>query len=271
MQILRCVKDGVVFYRAEGLDCETAVHGFSTRLGGVSSAPFDSLNLGLDRGDTDQNVAENCRRFCSAIGAGPRLDHLVCAKQVHSDAIRTVTTADAGKGFLLERDYEADGLVTDVPGLMLMIFSADCIPVLLHDPIRKVVGACHAGWRGTALGIAAKTVNKMQSVYGCNPADLRCAIGPGISRCCFETDHDVPEAMKQALGTGADKFIEKNDSEKFHVDLKAINRYWLQSTGVPTEQIAVSDACTACDMTTFFSHRRTGNARGSLAAVIGLI
>lgn len=271
MEVSRCIKDGVVFYRAEGLDCGTAVHGFSTRLGGVSSAPFDSLNLGLDRGDMHRNMEENCRRFCLAIGASPRFDRLVCAKQVHSDVIRTVTMADAGKGFLLERDYEADGLVTDIPGLMLMIFSADCIPVLLHDPIRKVVGACHAGWRGTALGIAAKTVTKMQLVYGCNPADLRCAIGPGISRCCFETDRDVPEAMKQALGTEADKFIAANGSGKFHVDLKGINRHWLQSAGVPTEQIAVSNACTACDTTTFFSHRQTGNARGSLAAVIGLL
>lgn len=271
MQISRCTKGDVVFYRAEGLNCETAVHGFSTRLGGVSSAPFDSLNLGLDRGDMPQRVAENCRRFCSAIGANSRLDRLVCAKQVHSDSIRTVTMADAGKGFFLDRDYEADGLITDVPGLMLMVFSADCIPVLLHDPVRRVVGACHAGWRGTALGIAAKTVKKMQSVYGCNPADLLCAIGPGISQCCFETNGDVPEAMKHALGTTADRFIAAENSGKFHVDLKAINQHWLQLAGVPADQIAVSDACTACDEKTFFSHRRDGNARGSLSAVIGLV
>ncbi len=271
MQFSRCVKDDIVFYRAENLNCETAVHGFSTRLGGVSSAPFDSLNLGLDRGDLRQRVEENCRLFCTAIGASPRLDRIVCAKQVHSDTVRTVTMADAGKGFLLDRDYEADGLITDIPGLKLMIFSADCIPVLLHDPVRRVIGACHAGWRGTALGIAAKTAEKMQSVYGCNPADLRCAIGPGISLCCFETNRDVPEAMKQALGTDADRFITENDSGKFHIDLKAINRYWLQSAGVPADQIAVSSACTACDTKTFFSHRRTGNARGSLAAVIELI
>jgi polyphenol oxidase len=271
MQVSRYDKNGVAFYAAENFNCGGATHGFSTRLGGVSESPFDSLNLGLDRGDDPLCVEENFRRFCAAIGAEQDPAKLVCSKQVHADRVRTVTLTDAGKGLVRERDYEADGLITDVPGLPLVIFSADCISVLLHDPVRRVVGACHAGWRGTALGIAAKTVQRMQEVYGCDPKDIRGAIGAGISRCCFETDADVPNAMRQALGDAAEAFIDAHPNGKFHVDLKGINRHWLLSVGVPAEQIAVCDACTACDTNTFFSHRRTGNARGSLAAVIELL
>ena len=271
MQVFRQERQGVPFYAADELNCGSAVHGFSTRLGGVSRPPFDTLDLGLGRGDDPADVAENFHRFCAAIGASEDPGQLVCSRQVHTDTVRTVTTADAGKGLVRERDYEADGLITDGPGLALVIFSADCIPVLFHDPVRRVVGACHAGWRGTALGIARRTVERMGEIYGTDPADVRCAIGPGISRCCFETDGDVPEAMRRALGSAAEPFIDVHPNGKFHVDLKAINRHWLLSAGVPAEHIAVCEACTACDTTTFFSHRRTGNARGSLAAVIGLL
>ena len=262
-------RDGVVYLSAEGLDCSSAVHGFSTRLGGVSRPPFDSLNLGFSRGDDPACVHENYRRFCAAVGV--KKDRLVCSKQVHLDHVLRVTGADAGKGIDRERDYEADGLITDEPGLGLVIFSADCIPVLLHDPVGRAVGACHCGWRGTALGIAAKTVRRMAEEFGTDPANLRCAIGPGISRCCFETDSDVPAAMREALGEAAEPFLTDHHNGKYHVDLKGINRHWLVSAGVRPENIAVSNRCTACELDTFFSHRRTGQARGSLAAVIGLL
>ena len=271
MQFARQEREGVPFYAAGELNCGGAVHGFSTRLGGVSKSPFDSLDLGLGRGDDPADVAENFRRFCAAIGAEESPARLVCSKQVHTDTVRTVTMADAGKGLLRERDYEADGLMTDVPGLVLAVFSADCIPILFHDPVRRVVAACHAGWRGTAMGIARKTVQRMGEVYGSDPGDIRCAIGPGISRCCFETDDDVPSAMRAALGNETEAFIDTHPNGKFHVDLKGINRHWLLSAGVPVEQITICSACTACDTATFFSHRRTGNARGSLAALIQLL
>lgn len=266
MSFERMTRSGVTFYRAEGLG---TVHGFSTRLGGVSAPPFDTLNLGLSQGDDPACVRENFRRFCAAVGAD--VDRMVVTHQVHQDNVRIATSADAGKGLDRERDYDVDGLITNERGLPLVIHSADCIPVLLHDPVKQVIGACHAGWRGTALGIARRTVERMGEIYGTDPADVRCAIGPGISRCCFETDGDVPEAMRRALGSAAEPFIDVHPNGKFHVDLKAINRHWLLSAGVPAEHIAVCEACTACDTTTFFSHRRTGNARGSLAAVIGLL
>ena len=265
MQFERAQRNGVTFYRVEGLG---TVHGFSTRLGGVSTPPFDTLNLGLSQGDDPACVRENFRRFCAAVGAD--LSRMVVTHQVHRDDIRIATSADAGKGLDRERDYEVDGLITNERGLPLVIHTADCIPVLLHDPVRGVIGACHAGWRGTALGIAAKTAQKMAEVYGTNPADLRCAIGPGISRCCFETRTDVPEAMRNALGSAAEDFIDDHGDGSFHVDLKEINRWWLHKAGVPLEQIAVAEACTACDLNTFFSHRRMGAARGAMAAMIEL-
>lgn len=265
MHFERVERAGVTYYRAEGLG---TVHGFSTRLGGVSAPPFDTLNLGLSQGDDPACVRRNFERFCAAVGVSS--DRLVMTHQVHRDDIRIAASADAGKGLDRERDYDVDGLITNERDLPLVIHSADCIPVLLHDPVKGVIGACHAGWRGTALGIAAKTARKMAEVYGTNPADLRCAIGPGISRCCFETRADVPEAMRDALGDAAESFIDDHGDGSFYVDLKGINRWWLHSAGVPLEQIAVSDACTACHLDTFFSHRRMGTARGTMAAVIAL-
>lgn len=261
-------QNGLDILQAEGFTDAGAVHGFSTRRGGVSTGPLASLNLGIGRGDKLENVRENCRRFCAAIGADDQ--KLVMSKQVHRDAIRVCTMADAGKGLEKPRDYEADGLVTDVPGLPLMIFSADCIPILLYDPVRRVVGACHGGWRGTVLGIAGKTVRKMCEVYGCRAEDLRAAIGPGISKCCFETHADVPDAMRKAMGKEAEDFITPLPTGKFLVDLKGMNGRWMEKAGVFSDKIVISDDCTSCHPAIYWSHRHTGNARGSLAAVIQL-
>ena len=260
-------KNGLTILTADTLS--GVCHGFSTRPGGVSPAPWDSLNLGVGRGDEIARVQENYRRFCAALGTD--VNRVVLSKQIHEDVVRHVTEADAGKGLWRDRDYPSvDGMVTDVLHLPLVVFSADCNVVLLHDPVRKAIGACHAGWRGTALGIAAKTARRMAEVYGTDPADLHCAIGPGISRCCFETRADVPEAVRAALGDAAADFIDDHGDGSFHVDLKGINRWWLRSVGVPPEQIEVCQACTACDLNTFFSHRRMGTARGAMAAIIEL-
>jgi YfiH family protein len=262
-------ENGLDWLSAEGLTDEKAVHGFSTRLGGVSTGCLSSLNLGVSRGDTLDNVRENYRRFCGAIGA--KSEGLVFSHQVHLDEVRVCTMEDAGKGIDRHRDYDADGLITDVPGLPLVIFSADCIPILFYDPVRRVVGGSHAGWRGTALGIAGKTVKKMQDVYGCRPADIRCAIGAGISRCCFETHADVPQAMLEAMGEDARPFIDTLPTGKYRVDLKGINAYWLEKAGILKEKIVISDDCTSCHPDIYWSHRHTGSARGSMAAVIQLL
>ena len=161
----------------------------------------------------------------------------------------------------------ADALVTDVPGIPLIVFSADCNVLLLHDPVRRVIGAAHAGWRGTAAGIAAETVRVMAEDYGCDPADLRAAIGPAIGPCCFETDGDVPEALRAALGAAAEPFMAWNGS-KWHIDLKAVNALWLQKAGVT--HIDICDHCTACRPDLYWSHRKMGLRRGEQAALIAL-
>ena len=258
------IKNGLTILTADTLS--GVCHGFSTRPGGVSPAPWDSLDLGVGRGDDIENVRENYRRFCAALGTD--VNRVVLSKQIHEDVVRHVTEADAGKGLWRDRDYPSvDGMVTDIPHLPLVVFSADCNVVLLHDPVRSAIGACHAGWRGTALGIAAKTVREMTRLFGCDPADIRAAIGPAIGQCCFETDGDVPEALRAALGGEAAPYITWN-GRKYHIDLKAINALWLRKSGVT--QIDISDDCTACRADLYWSHRRHGNARGSQIAMISL-
>jgi YfiH family protein len=259
---------GPELLQAVGLTDAHAVHCFTTRKGGVSTGPLSSLNLGPSRGDRPESVAENFRRVCAALGTKP--EGLVLSHQVHRDNVRVCTAADAGKGYCTVRDYDADGLVTDVPGLTLTIFGADCIPILFYDPVRRVVGACHGGWRGTALDIAGKTVRRLREVYGTNPTDLRCAIGPGICPKCFETDPDVPEALREALGPVCEPCITPLGHGRFQVDLKGIHRRCLEKAGVLAEKIVISDDCTACRPDIYWSHRVAGDRRGVQAALIAL-
>ena len=259
-------KHGVPLRISDALDDPAIVHGFSTRLGGVSPAPWDSLNLDDRRGDDLANVQENFRRLCAALDVD--VQRIVLSRQVHRDDVRTVTADDCGKGLWRMQDYDsADALITDVPHIPLVVFSADCNVILLHDPVRRAIGAAHAGWRGTALGIAAKTVREMQRIFGCDPADIRAAIGPAIGQCCFETDGDVPAALHAALGDEAEPYITWN-GRKYHIDLKAINALWLRKSGVT--QIDVSGDCTACRTDLYWSHRKHGGERGSQIAMISL-
>lgn len=241
-------------------------HGFSTRLGGVSEGHLASLNLGCHRGDDPQRVRENYRRFCAAVGVEP--DSVVMTRQVHGTQVRPVTGADRKSDVMDESFVEADGLVTDVPGVTLVIFTADCIPILLFDPVRRVAAAVHAGWRGTAGAIAAQGVQAMEG-YGCKPGDIRAAIGPGIGPCCFETDADVPQAMAQRLGDLAAPYMSKT-GEKWRVDLKGINRAVLLDAGVAGEHIDLSEDCTCCLPERYWSHRYTKGLRGSQGAAIAL-
>ena len=268
MALIRRQAGDLIYHVAEHLASIPAVgHGFSTRLGGVSTGILASLNLRSAEasGDRPERVAENYRRFCAAIGADAERAVLSC--QVHRDTVRVVTEQDAGKGLVCPRDYEADALITNVPELPLFVFSADCIVLLLCDPEVGCVGAVHAGWRGTALEITRRTVERMAEIYGSNPAHIRAAIGPGIGVCCFETDDDVPLAMKRASGAEAEPFLHRS-GKKWKVDLKGINRRQLELAGIPAEQIEVSDLCTACHPELYWSHRKMGNARGVQGAAI---
>jgi len=270
MKVTATQHNGLTVYTADGFTAAGGVtHGFSTRQGGVSEGIYASLNLGMNRGDDPARVRENYSRFCGVLGVSPR--HLVFSRQVHEAAVRTVTSADLGKGLDREIDYTADALMTDIPGVALTIFSADCLPVLLYDPVRRVAAAAHAGWRGTARGIIENTVGRMEEVYGCHPGDILAAIGPGISKCCFETGADVPNAMTESMGAAALPFIEPLPAGKFRVDLKGINAYRLERAGLSAQNIALSDACTVCRSDQLWSHRVTQGERGSMAAVIALI
>lgn len=243
-------------------DTLTARHAFSTRYGGVSTGDLDSLNLGVHRGDRPGNVLENYRRLGRAVGFSVR--DLVFTRQIHTDQVRIVTAADRGQGLFFPAP-DCDGLITNTPGVALAAFSADCTPILLFDPAAGAVGAVHAGWRGTALGIVRRAVEAMEDAFGVDPKNLRAAIGPCIGKCCFETRGDVPDAMRAALGERAQPAITRS-GETYRVDLKLLNALWLREAGV--EQIDVCPACTACEPNRFWSHRRVGNRRGSLAAII---
>ncbi|MGE4276117.1 MAG: peptidoglycan editing factor PgeF [Lawsonibacter sp.] len=263
-------RHGVPFYCCTHPAWAGTAHGFSTRPGGVSPAPWDSLNLGANRGDNPANVRENFCRFCAALGTDANA--LVKNHQIHSCRIRPVTEKDVMSDPAAPGVCEADGLVTDRPGVCLTVFSGDCIPILFYDPVRRVVAAAHAGWRGTASGIAAQTARAMIQNYGCAPGDLLAAIGPGISQCCFETHADVPDGLRSSLGRQAEPLIHPlPGGKKYRVDLKGANVRWLELAGLTPERIAVCSACTACQLDTFWSHRVQGGVRGSMAAMIQLL
>ena len=244
---------------AEGI---SVPHCFTTRLGGVSTGSQASLNLAYGRGDSMENVEKNLRILTSALDMD--LDRLVLTRQTHSDIVRAVTAADA-QGFDNHTYPECDALITNTPGTALAVFTADCTPVLLYDPVTGAVGAAHAGWRGTAAGIAEKTALAMQQTYGCQPENIRAAIGPNIAQCCFQTDLDVPQAMLEAYGTDAREFI-RPSGNKYYVNLKMLNALSLKQAGVVS--IEISDLCTACQPDRFWSHRITGGNRGSQGAII---
>jgi len=251
--------NGLVYLTSDKIE---PVHAFTTRYGGVSEGIYSSLNLRVFGEDSSENIRINYDRLCDALDMP--LERMVYTKQVHGTEVRAVTEKDS-TGLFQVSEYECDGLVTNVPDVPLIAYTADCIPVLLYDPVKKAAGAVHAGWRGSVAGIAARAVEAMQSRYGAKPEHIRAAIGPNIGPCCFETHNDVPDALRALLGAQAERFIEKRGS-KFHVDLKGANRLVLERAGV--RNVDVSDHCTACRQDLYWSHRVTGLARGSLAAII---
>ena len=263
-------RGGVVFHTSEQLaSIDGIAHGFSTRLGGVSEGIYASMNLGLTRGDDPERVRENYRRFLAAIGGTGRR-YAMC-NQVHGNVVRTVTMADTKTDLYDRLGYEGDGMMTAIPGVALVVFSADCIPVLLCDPVRRVIAAVHAGWRGTASGVVTVAVERMKEVYGCRGEDIRAAIGPGIGPDCFETHEDVPNAMMASLATPALPYIKIRENGKFSVDLKGINAKRLELAGLDPAHIDVSGECTGCNQEKYWSHRFVDNQRGSMAAVIELL
>ena len=248
------------YLAADGI---AATHCFTTRFGGVSSGYLASMNIGTHRGDDPANVTRNFEILGQALGFDPQ--KLVLTTQTHTDRVFRVGKAQAGAGLFAPALPECDGLITNEPGVTLVVFTADCTPILLHDPVTGAVGAVHAGWRGTAAAIGAVAVEAMVREFGSRPEDIRAAIGPNIAQCCFETDLDVPQAMLDRYGEAARVFI-RQQKDKYYVNLKEINALSLGRVGV--KNIEICPLCTACDTDRFWSHRRVGKERGSQGALI---
>ncbi len=238
---------------------------FMTRLGGVSHGIYESLNLGLRLGDDRESVLENYRLAGEAVDID--IKRLVAFRQAHTDIVVTASGPLAGCAFDPEVTAEADGAVTNETGLPLGVYAADCVPILLYNPKARCAGAVHAGWRGTASGIAAAAIKRMTGDFGSNPGDILAAIGPRICGGCFETGPEVARAMEEAFGLGAEGHISQH-GEKHRIDLGALNAMWLTRAGVPKSSIAVSDMCTMERRDLFWSHRGTHGERGVQAAFI---
>ncbi len=253
--------NGVLFLYSDLLPCP---HGFSTRVGGVSSLPhLKSMNLGENRGDTPENVAENTRLFCLAAELP---QSTVSARQIHSDQI-LYREEGLKKG---EERPQCDGFYTDKRGVSLFVKIADCIPILLYAPDVEAVAALHAGWRGTAQNIAGKGVEKLTSL-GADPQKMLAAIGVGIGQCCYQVDDPFIDAFLGALGEDFSRFLKKNGEDgRYYADLKGANKALLLSAGLKEEHIDLCSQCTMCQSNLFFSHRATNGVRGTMGAAIAL-
>jgi polyphenol oxidase len=258
----------LTFYKAWNLEqTDLVTHGYTTRLGGASPAPFDSLNLGLHVDDELELVLENRDRCTKALGL--QLAALTTAEQVHGAGVVMVGQKDAGAG---ATDFSttipgADALITNVANIPLGLFFADCVPVFIVDPVNKAIGLAHAGWKGTAANIVTETLSAMTREFGTKPEGCQTAIGPAIGRCCYEVGLDVAGAIwKVCLDQ---RVLARGSSSKFKVDLQIANWTLLRTAGVPEENIAVCLRCTCCHQSEFFSYRRDGQT-GRMAAIMAL-
>ncbi len=264
-------------------------HGFSTRLGGVSKAyGGNALNLGITEEDTREAVKENRRIFLRAINAvnGREIFPFISARQIHSAVIHHITTVP-------EHPLTGDGLITNMPGVVLTVRTADCIPVLIADRKRKAVGAFHSGWRGTFARIVEKGIGEMRAKFGSEPKDLLAAIGPGVHRCCYEVEEEFKHKWSAQFAYVDELFDEVFDSNalhlkypllfltqrapghgapamKLHLDLVEANRRQLLDARVPAKNIWISDLCTSCRTDLLFSHRAEHGKTGRMMAAIAI-
>ena len=246
-------------------------HGFSTRKGGVSAGIFSSMNLNFKRGDNPDAVMENYRRMAAALNM--RVEDMVLSDQTHTTNVRVITEEDRGKGILRPQDYsDVDGMITNVPGIVLVTSYADCVPLYFVDPVRKAIGLSHSGWKGTVGHIGQKTVWKMHEVYGSEPKNIVAAIGPSICQSCYEVSDDVAEAFRAnfTADEAADILLDKGNG-KYQLDLWKANWYVLTDAGILPEHLSVTDLCTACHPDLLWSHRKTNGQRGGLSAFLSLI
>ena len=253
------VADEIVLYRSPLLVLPGVRHGFPERHGGVSTGPRTSLNLGFRWGDEPANVDENRRRVAAHVGYPPAA--LQVTKHVHGTAVWQV-------GEPLPEPPEFDGLVTDQVGPVLGAFAADCVPMLFVEPIARVIGACHAGWRGMVAGVAARVVERMTAL-GAVPARIRCALGPSIGPCCFEVGPEVVAPFREAFGDAPGLVVA--GPHKDHLSLRVAAQVGLARAGLGETHVDAAPPCTKCNPERFFSYRRDGQAGGVHMGFIGLM
>lgn len=250
-------------------EIKTIRHAFTTRLGGVSGGEFTSMNMAFNRGDDPDCVTENYRRFCKS--AGFDFDSLVASAQDHHTYVRAVTKADRGVGITRPRDMESvDALITNERGVTLVTYYADCTPLFFVDTQKKAIGLAHAGWRGTVGRIGEKVIKKITELYGTDPKDVFCAVGPAISVCCYEVDEPCAAQFLALDGLQTERFVFPKQGGKYMVDLIDANRQILHTAGVPEENITLSDLCTCCNSDLLWSHRATKGHRGTMSAFMCL-
>lgn len=252
---------------------------FSTRLGGVSSGQFTSMNFCTTLGDSKENVLKNFSIFGEATG----LNNFVLSKQTHTTNVIKVSETDVNKGLHKEMDYDnVDGLVTNVKGITLSTFYADCVPLYFYDPVNLAIGLSHAGWKGTVNNIVKSTVDKMSLEYGTNAKDLICAIGPSICVNCYEVSYDVASAFIEKYNISnipdynytdaqnMDFIIFKTKNDKFMLNLWAANYTNMKNIGIMDTNISIPDICTCENKDILFSHRGLNGKRGNLGAFLRL-
>ncbi len=238
---------------------------FTTRNGGVSEPPYDTLNLSFQRKDTRENVMENFRRLSQSLGIP--MERMVLSRQVHGSTITVVDKSMAGSGLVKDNPYgDTDGLVTAERGIALVTFYADCTPVYLYDPVAGAIGLVHSGWRSTLQSIAAKAVQKMEVAFGCKAENIHAALGPHIRQCCFEVGEDVYRQFAQVFPMDTDKM--KPSGDKWHIDLSGIITHTLMREGLDVNNIHDIRRCTVCEKELFFSHRGGKGISGTGAAVL---
>ena len=247
-------------------------HGFSTRLGGVSEGCFTSMNLSYTRGDQPEAVLENYRRIAEALDVD--LNKMTASDQTHTTNIRLITEEDAGKGIVRPKDYkDVDGLITDIKGITLSTFYADCVPLYFVDPVHRAIGLSHSGWRGTVAKMGKVTVEAMKDAFGSEPKDMIAAIGPSICQDCYEVSEEVIDAFREAL-PGKDDIYRKGrmseEGQKYQLDLWKANEYILLEVGILPEHIEKPGICTCCNPDFLFSHRASCGKRGNLGAFLCL-
>jgi len=256
----RVRRNGVVMYQFASLDgVDGLLHAVLTRIGGVSRGPYATLNLGHTVGDDLDAVEENHRRALEPLGLGPGL--LVSPWQVHGAAVDVV--GPEARGTVRP---DTDGLVTATPGVPLMMRFGDCTPILLFDPVRRVVGLVHAGWRGIVAGVVGASIRNMTKQLGCRPSDIRAGIGPTIGPCCYEVGTEVAVEIASACPPGSE--VLRQVDGHVYADLPAAVEAQLDVAGV--RQIEHADLCTSCHVDEFFSHRAEGGRTGRFGVVIGL-